>query len=66
MYENPNRDLVHITGLHKPTAFWDMMPVLWQIGSCESSVAIYQNTRHRIPENGLLENLAKTSLPSFL
>jgi len=25
MCKNPNRDLVHITDLHKPTAFWDMM-----------------------------------------
>ena len=58
MCENPNRDFVHITGLHRPTAFFDMMPVLWQIGSCETSVAVCQNTRHHIPVNGLLDNLA--------
>ena len=66
MCEIPNRDLVHITDLHKPTAFWDVMPVFWQNFSCEISVAIYQNTRHYIPENDLLDTLTKTSLPSFI
>jgi len=65
MCENPNRDLVHTTDLHKPMAFWDMMPVIWQNDSCETSVAIYKNARHHVPENGLLDNLAKTSLPIF-
>jgi hypothetical protein len=66
MCENPDRDLVHVTGLHKPTAFWDMIPVFWQIGFCQTLVAICQNTRHHTPEIGLLYNLAKTSLPSFI
>jgi hypothetical protein len=66
MCENPNRDLVHTTDPHKPTVFWDMMPVFWQIGSCETSVAIYKNTRHHIAENGLLDNLAKTLLSCFI
>jgi hypothetical protein len=29
MCEDPDRDLVHITGLNKPTALSNMMQVIW-------------------------------------